>query len=89
MKQRARELGAIASGLVRPGVIFDSPVLEPWADQVSDAEAKADLAAKEARSQAEAALPHDHMGGVIVKPGKSEVARPGHRKARRASQAET
>lgn len=81
MKQRARELGAISTGLVRAGEVFDWPTLEPWADALSEEEEKAESAAEEAKTQADASMPHEAPGGVRHVPGKSEPSRgPGRRR---------
>lgn len=72
MKQRARELGFMPTGLVRPGEIFDFPVKASWADLVSEEEAGAAEQAKAAKEQADAARPYEPASGAAVKPGKSE-----------------
>jgi hypothetical protein len=83
--QRARELGAISSGLVRPGEVFDWPTLQPWADEVQQDEAKVELAAN-----VEAPAPAS-LSGFAVTPGRSETVKPDTqpRRGRRPGKAET
>lgn len=65
--QRARELGALPTRLVKAGEVFEWHTLEPWADEVSEKEAKAELAGQPAQ---DAPLPS--LSGSRVVPGKSE-----------------
>lgn len=79
MKQRARELGALPlTGLVRPGEVFDWPVLEPWADAVEDDEP----VTAGNPNEPPAASFGPGFGEVTVVPGDSQPAPP--RSARRS-----
>lgn len=89
MKQRARELGALPHGLVRPGEIFEWPVKAKWADLVTEDEAEAAEKAKAVNAEAEAARPHESASGAAVRPGKSEPTQRGRGRPRGAATAET
>jgi hypothetical protein len=80
MRQRARETGALPTGLVRPGQVFEWHTLEPWADPVTEQEALADIDEQIAKAKAEESVPE--ASGFRVVPGKSEPA-PMDRSSRR------
>lgn len=79
MRQRARELGALPTGLVRPGEVFDWPTLEPWADKVEDD--KPVTAGKPSET------PASNPSGSRVVPGKSEPTQVSRRPGRPAKAA--
>lgn len=89
MKQCARILGALPSGLVRPGEFFDWPTKCSWADEVSEEDAEAAKQMAEAKAQADAARRHESASGAAVKPGKSEVYQPARGRRRGPPTAET
>lgn len=76
--QRARELGALPTRLVQPREIFEWHTLEPWADEVSEKEAKAELSGKPEDKPEPTSL-----SGSRVVPGKSEVVKTDHDLPRR------
>jgi len=86
MKQRAVTIGALPSGLVRPGEVFDWPTKASWAVEISDEEAETVQKAAEAK----AAIPHHSNSGARVIPGKSDPTQPTSGRRRRGpSVAET
>lgn len=69
MYQKAKELGALPNGLVRPGEVFEWPTLEPWAVELTPAEVREHFA----RDRSEPIIEEDRGTAVSVTPGKSEV----------------
>lgn len=66
IKQRAKELGALPTGLIRPGEVFEWVTLEPWAEAVTE----------ETPVTTKAEPPPPVVQGARVVPGRSEPTRP-------------
>lgn len=65
--QRARELGALPDGLIKPNQVFKWKTLEPWADEITEAEALAETSAPAATGR------HESLSGVrVAQAGKSQ-----------------
>ena len=83
MKQRAVAIGALPTGLVRPGEVFDWPTKASWAVEISDEEAAVAQEAEAAKAAAQARQEQQSTSGARVIPGKSEPTQPTSGRRRR------